>query len=73
MRDGDESTTRFVFAKVDDNKKVDRFYRAKLEAFTGWKRDAWLDGDWDIFAGQYFESIQLRSACYRRPNHAASS
>lgn len=57
MRDGDESTTRFVFAKVDDNKKVDRFYRAKLEALTGWKRDAWLDGDWDIFAGQYFESF----------------
>jgi phage terminase large subunit len=57
QRDGTETTTRFVFAKVDDNKKVDVFYRAKLEALSGWKRDAWLDGDWDIFAGQYFETF----------------
>lgn len=57
MRSQREATTRFVFANVEDNKKVDKFYRAKLEALTGWKRDAWLDGDWDIFAGQYFETF----------------
>jgi len=57
MREGRETTTRFVFANVSDNKKVDKFYRAKLEALTGWKRDAWLDGDWDIFAGQFFETF----------------
>lgn len=57
-RAGKETTTRFVFASVHDNKKVDRFYRAKLEALTGWKRKAWLDGDWDIFAGQYFETFR---------------
>lgn len=57
MRSGSETTTRFVFANVADNKKVDKFYRAKLEALSGWKKKAWLDGDWDIFAGQYFETF----------------
>lgn len=57
-RAGNETTTRFVPATVYDNKKVDPFYRAKLEALTGWKRKAWLDGDPDIFAGQYFENFR---------------
>lgn len=56
-RDKSETTTRFVFANVADNKQVDKFYRSKLEALSGWKRKAWLDGDWDIFAGQYFEGF----------------
>jgi phage terminase large subunit len=58
MRSGSETTTRFVFATVSDNKRVDRFYETKLSALTGWKRKAWLDGDWDIFAGQYFETFR---------------
>ena len=57
-RAGKETTTRFVFANVSDNLQVDRFYRSKLEALTGWKRKAWLDGDWDIYAGQYFETFR---------------
>ena len=56
-RKGSETTTRFVFANVSDNKKVDKYYRAKLEALSGWKRRAWLNGDWDIFAGQFFETF----------------
>jgi phage terminase large subunit len=56
-RAGKETRTRFVFANVNDNKKVDKFYRSKLEQLTGWKRDAWLDGSWDIFAGQFFETF----------------
>lgn len=56
-RANSETTTRFVFANVADNKKVDVFYRAKLEALSGWKKKAWLDGDWDIFAGQFFETF----------------
>jgi phage terminase large subunit len=57
QRKGTETTTRFVFANVADNRKVDRYYRAKLEQLSGWKKKAWLDGDWDIFAGQYFETF----------------
>lgn len=53
-RRGAESDTRFVQATVRDNRFVDRGYKAKLETLTGWKRRAWLDGDWDIAAGQYF-------------------
>lgn len=58
-RAGKETTTRFVFANVSDNRRVDPFYRAKLAALTGWKRKAWLDGDWDIYAGQYFETFRF--------------
>lgn len=60
QRDGNETTTRFVFANVSDNKKVDKFYRSKLESLSGWKKKAWLDGDWDIFAGQYFETFSFQ-------------
>jgi phage terminase large subunit len=63
-----ETTTRFVFANVSDNKKVDVFYRAKLEALSGWKKKAWLDGDWDIFAGQYFETFSHADHVIK-PNH----
>lgn len=49
-----EIDTRFIQATVRDNQFVDRDYRAKLEALTGWQRRAWLDGDWDIAAGQFF-------------------
>lgn len=58
-REASETTTRFVFANVSDNRKVDQYYRSKLEALSGWKRKAWLDGDWDIFAGQFFEAFSF--------------
>jgi len=53
-RKGTEVETRFIQATVRDNRHVDTGYRVKLERLTGWKRRAWLDGDWDIAAGQYF-------------------
>ena len=56
-RNGKETDTRFIQATVRDNRKVDKFYIGKLEKLTGWKRKAWLDGDWDIFAGQYFSTF----------------
>jgi phage terminase large subunit len=57
-RAGNETITRFIPATVYDNKRVDKYYRAKLEALSGWKRKAWLDGDADIFAGQFFENFR---------------
>lgn len=54
FRQGSETRTRFVPATVRDNRFVNSEYRANLERLTGWLRKAWLDGDWDIAAGQFF-------------------
>jgi len=53
-RERRETTTRFVFGTVDDNKFIDAGYQAKLEENTGWKLRAYRYGDWDISAGQFF-------------------
>lgn len=55
---GTETTTKFIPATVDDNKKVDKNYRAKLEQLTGWKRKAWLEGSPDVLAGQFFSTFR---------------
>lgn len=55
-RKGSEINTRFIPSTVYDNKMVDQDYRSKLENLSGWKRKAWLDGDWDVAAGQYFSN-----------------
>ncbi len=54
LRAGSERDTRFVQATVRDNPHVNPEYRASLESLTGWQRKAWLDGDWDCLAGQFF-------------------
>lgn len=55
-RKGLETTTRFVFATVDDNRFIDPGYKQKLEDNTGWKLRAYRFGDWDITAGQFFST-----------------
>lgn len=49
-----ETFARFIAATVYDNPMVNREYRQILERLTGWQRKAWLEGDWDIAAGQFF-------------------
>jgi phage terminase large subunit len=49
-----ESDTRFIPARVDDNAFNNPEYRKVLEGLTGWQKRAWLEGDWDIAAGQFF-------------------
>ena len=61
-RTGKEERTRFVPATVYDNLHIDRGYVRKLEENVGWKRRAYLLGDWDIAAGQYF-------VCWRHDRH----
>ncbi len=51
---GRETFTRFIAATVYDNGAVNAEYRQILERLTGWQRKAWLDGNWDIAAGQFF-------------------
>jgi phage terminase large subunit len=53
-----ESETRFLPARVTDNAYNNPEYRKVLESLNGWQRRAWLDGDWDLAAGQYFSSFR---------------
>ena len=53
-----ESDTRFIPARVTDNRFLNAGYRRNLERCTGWKRRAWLDGDWDIASGQFFTTFR---------------
>lgn len=46
--------TRFIPARCTDNKFNNPEYIKVLEELTGWQRRAWLEGDWDISAGQFF-------------------
>ena len=53
-----EDETRFIPARVGDNAFNNPEYRRILEGLTGWQRRAWLDGDWDIAAGQFFTQFR---------------
>jgi hypothetical protein len=53
-----EMETRFIPARVTDNRWNNPDYVRVLENLTGWQKRAWLDGDWDIAAGQYFTSFR---------------
>jgi phage terminase large subunit len=53
-----ESATRFIPATVDDNAFNNADYRRVLERLGGWQRRAWLQGDWDIAAGQFFTTFR---------------
>ena len=55
---GRENDTRFISARLDDNAFNNPEYRKVLEGLTGWQKRAWLDGDWDIAAGQYFSTFR---------------
>jgi hypothetical protein len=50
--------TIFVPARVGDNAFNNPEYRKVLEGLTGWQKRAWLDGDWDIAAGQFFTTFR---------------
>ena len=45
-------------ARVGDNTFNNPEYRKVLEGLSGWQKRAWLDGDWDIAAGQYFTQLR---------------
>jgi phage terminase large subunit len=46
---------KFIQAKVADNPKLGKEYTDKLEALPEHLRRAWLEGDWDVFEGQFFD------------------
>jgi phage terminase large subunit len=51
---------------VSDNRFNNPEYTKVLEGLTGWQKRAWLEGDWDIAAGQFFTTL-------RREVHVISS
>jgi hypothetical protein len=53
-----ETDTRFIAARVTDNSFNNPEYRKVLENLSGWQKRAWLDGDWDIAAGQFFTTFR---------------
>ena len=53
-----ETATRFIPARVTDNQFNNPEYEQNLRGLTGWQKRAWLDGDWDIAAGQYFPNFR---------------
>ncbi len=57
FRLGKQTTTRFIPATARDNGFINKDYLMRLEALTGWEREAWLNGDWDIAAGQFFTNF----------------
>ena len=53
-----ETETRFIPARVTDNRWNNPEYLRVLQNLTGWQKRAWLDGDWDIAAGQFFTTLR---------------
>jgi phage terminase large subunit len=47
-----------VPARVSGNAFNNPEYQRVLEGLTGWQRRAWLDGDWDLAAGQFFTTFR---------------
>ena len=54
----EETETRFVPAKVGDNRFNNPEYTKVLANLTGWQKRAWCEGSWDISAGQYFTTFR---------------
>ena len=58
----------FIRSRVMDNKilmRTDPEYVAKLEALPPKLRKAWLDGDWNIFEGMFFEEFRDEPSHYK--------
>ena len=57
----DASDYDFIRARLDDNPIYanDLEYRRKLETLPEHLRRAFLEGDWNVFAGQYFDVFEI--------------
>jgi PBSX family phage terminase large subunit len=53
-RKGEEHRTRFIPATYKENPHLNSGYIEYLEGLTGDLGRAWREGEWDLFAGQYF-------------------
>jgi len=53
-----ETETRFIPARVTDNRYCNPEYVKVLSNLSGWQKRAWFDGEWDIAAGQFFTTFR---------------
>lgn len=58
FRNGTEKDTRFIGSNYKSNPYLNPEYIGYLEALGGDLGKAWRDGEWDIFAGQYFSEFR---------------
>ena len=64
----DPAEYTFIRSRVTDNlalMRADPEYIRQLEALPPKLRRAWLDGDWDVYEGQFFEEFADRPEHYR--------
>jgi len=66
-----KSEYAFIRARIEDNPIYanDASYRATLEILPDHLRRAFLEGDWNVFAGQYFDIFDLGRHTIERPEH----
>lgn len=50
-------TVRFIPSKLSDNPHMNPEYASDLLALSGQMREAFLEGNWDVFAGQMFPEL----------------
>ncbi len=50
---------RFIPAKVYDNEHINADYVQSLKSLPKELRDAWLDGSWELFEGQFFPEFSV--------------
>lgn len=55
FRTGEEGDTRFIPSTYKENPALNSGYIRYLESIEGSLGKAWREGEWDSFAGQYFE------------------
>ena len=53
-----ETDTRFIPSRAEDNHFNNPEYIKVLDSLTGWQKKAWRDGEWDIAAGQFFTTFR---------------
>jgi hypothetical protein len=58
VRDDRGRTVRFISSKLSDNPHVNAEYAADLKALPEKLRAAFLDGNWDVFAGMLFPELK---------------
>lgn len=58
--DEEQERDQFVYVRAlaQDNPHIDKSYLKQLESLPADKRRAYLEGDWDIFKGQYFAEFR---------------
>lgn len=56
----EEKNTRFIPATYQDNKVLNKEYVDYLESLTGDLGRAWREGDFDLFAGQFFKEFNQK-------------